>query len=127
MTTTSTKIVIDVNDNSKGNLLSMSQAIQPDLDQCDSIYGLVLKNVPAFAGYEHNGFLPPLGSSAHSKSVRKLVVLDEKKVEQFVIDYHAETGDYEISLNNFTRTQLSKLEIEIHRINWNRVPRAINS
>lgn len=124
MNTIATSITINVNDNRTGNLLVMTDLANPNLlDQCDSIYGLVTKESD-FTNVEiEGGYLQPLNSPIHSKMMRKLILGDKASNRKLVMDYNVQTGDYEISLNDFTVTEVSTLKIEVHRINWNRIPR----
>lgn len=126
MNTTATLITLDLNDNKTGNLLAMTDAIDPNLGMCDSIYGLVVSE-SNFAGIEvEGGYLQPLGAAIHSQMMRKLTLVSKAdKKRKMVMDYNSQTGQYEISINDFTVSELSKLTIEVHRIDWNRVPRAV--
>jgi hypothetical protein len=69
------------------------------------------------------GYLQPLGSAIHSKMMRKLILGDKASNRKLVMDYNVQTGQYEISLNDFTVSEVSTLNIEVHRINFNRIPR----
>jgi hypothetical protein len=123
MNTTATKITINVNDNRTGNLMAMTDAVNPDLGMCDTIYGLVLPDTD-FIGIEvEGGYLQPMNSPIHSKMMRKLVLGEKGSNRKLVMDYNSQTGQYEISKNDFMISEISTLAIEVHRIDFNRVPR----
>lgn len=127
MYTTKTDVVIDVNDNQTGNFMTMTDAIDPNLGISDSIYGIVLKDKLKDEWEVIGGYLQPLNSAIHSRVVREFSIVDEGAGKKLILNYNNQTGDYEISVNDFTVTELAKLNFEIHRIDWNRVPRAVNA
>lgn len=126
MYTTKTDIVVDFQNGNTGNFLAVTQKLDPTLDECDSVYGLVTKDIFPSTFEVTGGYLQPLGSDVHVKSVRKLSIFDTSTGRKFILDFNSQTGQFEISNNDFPVTVLNKLNLEVHRINWNRIPRAIN-
>ena len=116
MTITKTEIVIDVNDNKTGNLLQMTAGAHPDMHDTDSIYGIVVKDLP------ENAWVVGGELRATPHSCRKITIrrgTESKLGERLVIDYNTRTGQYEITVNDFRVTDISKLKLEVHRYNTN--------
>jgi hypothetical protein len=118
--TSSTAISIDVDAQNKGNLFALTDVIDSNLGQCDTIFGVKLKT--AFPGAKVKG------SSvcdiddvvqAMPKMKQRLEITDHKG-EKFVLEYCTQTGHYEIVENEFDTTELTTLELEVLRFDANR-------
>jgi hypothetical protein len=116
MTITKTEVVIDVNDNRTGNFLQMTKGAHPDMDDTDSVYGIMVKDLP------ENVWVVGGELRATPHSCRKITLRrgDASKLgERLVIDYNTRTGQYEIVLNDYRVTDISKLKLEVYRYNAN--------
>jgi hypothetical protein len=114
-------ITIDVNANKAGNLLVMSDAVQRDLDPTDSIFSLkLMDDIPGVVSEVVSMKIP--GSSQFQNAMCQKFILTGAKDKKLVLDYNTQTGDYEISINDFGITEVSTLRIAVNRINMNRMP-----
>lgn len=118
--TSRTGISINVDQQNKGNLFSLTNAVNPDLGPNDTIFGVVLKT--SIVGAKIKG-----SSKANVDDVvekmpkikQRLEVVDHKG-DKLVLEYCTQTGFYEIVENEFDKNELTVLELEVLRFDANR-------
>jgi hypothetical protein len=115
-------ITIDVNENKAGNLLTLSAAVHRDLDPTDSVSSIkLMDDIPGVVAEVVSMAIP--GSTEFQQPMCQQLLLMGTKGKKLIIDYNTQTGDYEISINDFGITEISTLRIAVNRINMNRMPR----